>query len=200
MLMTMPAELYLLSDSYQMDYTSYSATIVNLSDSVPSSDFSDNFGILFNTWVGLGYCPECQALTNVEDLNSMNASVQERFLDTDAVLQYSIDQVYVIDVPWVVCFIVCTALLLLAGVASVIVESMTVAPDTLGYVSTVARNSRYLQVKPTSGAMTGPERARKLADTKVMMQDVKSKAGVGKIALGLKTEKAVKLRHDRLYR
>jgi hypothetical protein len=90
--------------------------------------------------------------------------------------------------------------LLLAGVISVVVESITVAPDTLGYVSTVARNSRYLHVKPTSGAMTGPERARKLADTEVMIQDVKANAGVGKIALGLKSDKAVRLQVDRLYR
>lgn len=78
--------------------------------------------------------------------------------------------------------------------------SITVAPDTFGYVSTVARNSRYLHVKPTSSAMTGAERARKLANTKVMMQDVKANADVGKIALGLKTDKAVQLQSNRMYK
>lgn len=48
--------------------------------------------------------------------------------------------------------------------------------------------------------MNGAERARKLANTKVMMQDVKANADVGKIALGLKSDKAVQLQANRLYR
>ncbi|KAH8666551.1 hypothetical protein BX600DRAFT_511478 [Xylariales sp. PMI_506] len=108
---------------------------------------------------------------------------------------------YVINRAWAGCYTACAELLLVAGIIAVLVESLTIAPDTLGYVSTVVRNSRYLHVKPTSGAMTGPERARRLGETKVMMQDVKADhPQVGKIALGLKTDQAVKLSLNRLYR
>lgn len=127
-------------------------------------------------------------------------AVKDLFIPVNATRQFSGRQVYLLSIPWTIAFLISTVLLLVAGIISVIVESITVAPDTLGYVSTVARNSRYLHVKPTSGAMTGAERARKLANTKVMMQDVKANADVGKIALGLKSEKAVQLQANRLYR
>jgi hypothetical protein len=103
-------------------------------------------------------------------------------------------------VGWYVLYIVCTAILLLAGIFSVVIESMTVAPDVLGYVSTVARNSKYLHLPATNSAMSGGERARKIGQVEVMIQDVKSKSGVGRIVLGMKHEKAERLRADRLYR
>ncbi|KAH8668960.1 hypothetical protein BX600DRAFT_461031 [Xylariales sp. PMI_506] len=79
---------------------------------------------------------------------------------------------------------------------------MTIAPDVLGYVSTVARNSRYLHLPKSklNSAMSGGERAKVLGSTKVMMQDVKAGADVGKIALGLKHENAQKLKPGRMYR
>lgn len=167
---------------------------------VKPTDFAVYFGNLFNTWVGIGYCPQCQPMITFSDYNSTEKTIQDLYKHVDAERVFSGEAIYSISIPWLVCFVICTVLLLLAGVISVAVESITVAPDTLGYVSTVARNSRYLHVKPTSGAMTGPERARKLADTEVMIQDVKANAGVGKIALGLKSDKAVRLQADRLYR
>jgi hypothetical protein len=91
--------------------------------------------------------------------------------------------------------------LLLVGIASIVVESTLVAPDTLGYVSTAVRNSRYLHLpKTTAGTMSGTRRARELGRYKVMMQDVKPDDPVGKIALGLKTDKAKKLEAGKLYR
>lgn len=178
---------------------------MNLSDSDPlyaisPTDFATRFGYLFNTWVGVGYCPECNSINDNSTLNSSTQDIQRRYITVNATRQYSGEQVYLVSVPWAIAFLVSTVLLLLAGIISVIVESVTVAPDTLGYVSTVARNSRYLHVKPTSSAMNGAERARKLANTKVMMQDVKANADVGKIALGLKSDKAVQLQANRLYR
>jgi hypothetical protein len=113
---------------------------------------------------------------------------------------YTAGEVYYISVGWVVGYFLCAGALLIAGTLSVIVESMTVAPDILGYVSTVARNSKYLQLPKTNSAMSGGERARVLGETKVMMQDVKAKADIGRIALGLKHEKAEPLKPGRLYR
>jgi hypothetical protein len=199
--MVTKAEFFLQANYYQTNISTYEAKGINLSDALTASEFADKFGLLFNTWIDIGYCPECQALVDQAAYNSSDDTLRARFVkldDTQA--SEGIHTVYMIKKPWAAFFMVCTGLLLFFGVAGVIVESRTVAPDTLGYVSTVARNSRYLHLKPTSGAMSGPERARKLADTKVMLQDVKAKAGVGKIALGLKSENAVKLRYDRLYR
>ncbi|KAH8646878.1 hypothetical protein BX600DRAFT_443848 [Xylariales sp. PMI_506] len=189
-----PSEIFSGNGYYDQDMTS-----LNMSTILPSK-FAWNYAQLFNTWVSVGYCPECQAITNLAQFSQSAAEIQGRYLKTTAQRTYSGALVYRLSVPWAACFLTCTVLLVVAGIAGVVVESVTVAPDTLGYVSTVVRNSRYLHAQPTSGAMTGAERARKLASTKVMMQDVKSQADVGKIALGLKTDKASRLRVDRLYR
>lgn len=172
---------------------------MDLASNTTSELFASNFGYLFNTWVGVGYCPQCSSITTLQKFNDSPPETQQLYVPVYAD-RSSGKQVFKLSWPWSIAFLVSTVLLLLAGIISVVIESITVAPDTLGYVSTVARNSRYLHVKPTSGAMTGAERARKLADTKVMMQDVKAHADVGKIALGLKSDKAVQLQANRLYR
>lgn len=172
---------------------------MDLASNITSDTFASEFGYLFNTWVGIGYCPQCSSITTWATFNSNPKDIQQLYIPVNAT-RYTDEEVFQLSLPWSIAFLVSTVMLLLAGIISVVIESITVAPDTLGYVSTVARNSRYLHVKPTSGAMTGAERARKLADTKVMMQDVKAHADVGKIALGLKSDKAVQLQANRLYR
>jgi hypothetical protein len=161
--------------------------------------FAERFGFLFNTIVRMGYCPECvnKFWTKYTD-NTTDWSNQYKDLVTR--LEYARDLKYVINIGWLVGFTMCSAFLLIAGTAGVIVESMTIAPDVLGYVSTVARNSRYLQLPKVSSAMSGGERAKTVGGVKVMMQDVKGNANVGKIALGLKHEKAKRLVPGRLYR
>jgi hypothetical protein len=181
-------------------YINYNMTQINLANSTNSLGFAQSLETLFNTWVGVGYCPECQSILYNAYLEGADQKVRDRYTFTTTERSVYGNPIFTISIPWIICFIICTILLLVAGIFSVIVESVTVAPDTLGYVSSVARNSRYLHVKPTSDAMTGPERARKLADTQVMMQDVKANAGVGKIALGLVSDKAVRLQANRMYR
>ncbi|KAH8671589.1 hypothetical protein BX600DRAFT_510254 [Xylariales sp. PMI_506] len=190
-------ELYLMS---YYSYVDYDAQYVNLTDASLNYEIGFWFAKLFNTWVGVGYCPKCLPLGSINNLTTLSTADMDRYTPLNATRRYTGNQVFQLSMPWVICFIVCTVLLLLAGIISVVVESMTVAPDTLGYVSSVVRNSRYLHVRATSGAMSGPERARKLATTKVMMQDVKASADVGKIALGMKMDNAVRLQADRLYR
>lgn len=160
-------------------------------------EFAGRMSYLFNTFIDLSNSVNYLQYFIAEDIKPEDAG---QFVMINATHLYTDDEVYFIDVTWVVLYFVCAALLLLAGLGGVIVESMTVAPDILGYVSTVARNSKYLQLPKTNSAMSGGERARVLGGTKVMMQDVKAQADVGRIALGLKHEKANRLRPDRLYR
>lgn len=163
-------------------------------------DLEIRFGYLFNTFLGLGFCPECVNIAGAYSLETQTQEVKDLYKPIPAQVRYANDLVYVINGPWLAGFTVCAAILFLAGLAGVVVESMTVAPDVLGYVSTVARNSRYLQLPKTSSAMSGGERAKTVGGVKVMMQDVKGKANVGKIALGLKHENAQRLVAGRLYR
>ncbi|KAB5563194.1 hypothetical protein GE09DRAFT_773371 [Coniochaeta sp. 2T2.1] len=192
------SEIY-LSTGERIAGDTYSSEGLTLSLNVREEDFATRFGFLFNTLLGMGYCPEC--VNKYVSATLPNDTDWVKLYETlPASLQYARDLKYRISPGWLAAFTVCAAILFLAGLAAVVVESMTVAPDVLGYVSTVARNSRYLQLPKTSSAMSGGERAKTVGGVKVMMQDVKGNANVGKIALGLKHEKAQRLVPGRLYR
>ncbi len=174
---------------------------LNQTNLVNPSIFQDTFGFVFNTWVRIGYCPGC-IIESTNDTNTFKTLLKEGFYTpVSAQHQYSDDLRYQTDKVWVGILFACTISLFLVGLASILIESRLVAPDTLGYVSTTVRNSRYLTLpKSTTGAMSGSERARRLGTLEVMVQDVKAQAEVGKIALGLKTESAERLKAGRLYR
>ena len=98
---------------------------------------------------------------------------------------------------------VSVSLLLIIGVASVALETLLVAPDILGYVSTLARNSKYLRlpgIKAGPLGMNGAERARRIGGVRVMVQDARPDKEVGRVVLGLEREGAEPLKAGRLYR
>lgn len=183
---------------YQVGGDSFKSAGLNMSTLDPRG-LAGSFGYLFNTFLGIGYCPECVEVMQPLIAES-RVEVKDLYKTVEASVTFANDLVYVINIPWLVGFAVCASILVVGGMVGVVVESMTVAPDILGYVSTVARNSRYLQLPKTSSAMSGGERAKTVGGVKVMMQDVKGTANVGKIALGMKHENAQRLLPGRLYR
>jgi hypothetical protein len=94
----------------------------------------------------------------------------------------------------------CAVMLLLIGIAGVLLESRTIAPDILGFASSVARHSKYVKLPKVDGTMSGAERARRMGDTRVMMQDVRAESEVGRIVLGTVSEGAMRLRKGRMYK
>ncbi|KAH8902051.1 hypothetical protein BR93DRAFT_362954 [Coniochaeta sp. PMI_546] len=191
---TTPNEIYLGLYSQEDKFDKFH---FNLSSLTTPQEFGRRISYLFNTWMDLGNSVQYLTYTKQSDIQQ---GQEDQFISVNATHVYTAGQVFFISPGWVIGYFLCAGLLLIAGTLSVIVESMTVAPDILGYVSTVARNSKYLQLPKTNSAMNGGERARVLGETKVMMQDVKAKADVGRIALGLKHEKAEPLKPGRLYR
>lgn len=119
----------------------------------------------------------------------------------DAVHTYQDDvspELWGINWEFIAIFEFCALILLLLGLAGIVLESRTIAPDVLGWVSNLSRQSRYVKlpkVEGEDGVMSGAERARKLADTKVMMQEVR-----GRIVLGSVTEGAARLEKGKVYR
>jgi hypothetical protein len=165
------------------------------------SDFAFFYGYLFNTWLYLGFCPTCYwALSNyVNDVTTFPDGTFVNSTNSFTWIWYSA-QAYDNNKAWLAVYLVCCILLMIAGISAVMIESMTVAPDILGYASNVARNNRYLHLPPTTSDMKGSQRIQVIGDTEVMMQDVKANAQVGKIALGNKHEKAHRLVPGRAYR
>ena len=107
---------------------------------------------------------------------------------------------YGINWTFLALYIACAAVLLIIGIIGVLFESWTIAPDILGFASSVARHSKYVRLPKVDGTMSGGERARIMGDSRVMMQDVKPDAPVGKIVLGSVTEGAHRLTRERSYK
>jgi len=182
-------------------------------------NFEHLFGMLFNTFIHLAHCVECVTISSLELINPVLAG-QEIQVNPDQPSRItslyrpppSVDEkakhsvtlpgfVFKLDWRWVSVLLVSVIFLLIIGIASIILESFLIAPDVLGYASSLARNNRYLHLpKTAANPMSGPERARTLGGVSVMIQDVKPDKTVGKIALGLHHDRAEKLKPGRLYR
>lgn len=108
--------------------------------------------------------------------------------------------VYTTSSAWLAVQLICSILLLVAGVASIIWDVQSISPDVLGFASGIARRSKYVDPPKNDTAATGPERARLLGQVLVMMQDVKPDAPVGRVALGTARAKVERLQPGRMYR
>ncbi|KAK1829561.1 hypothetical protein QBC39DRAFT_413233 [Podospora conica] len=194
---------------------------------ITPEDFAARFGDMFNTFITLTHCIECidlnptlasvrpDLLPTDSDYYGIPSSDPPRVVELyqapeidDTGAKGPAQQVYtpegmifVIDWRWVTVLVVSAAALLIIGVVSIILESFLIAPDVLGYASSLVRNSRYLHLPKTAAKpMSGPEKARTIGSVSVMIQDVKPDKAVGKIALGLHHDRAEKLKPGRLYR
>jgi hypothetical protein len=188
-------------DSYLYDPTNVSSLFNNPSGmtilNISNSDFTARLSLLINTYWQLGYGPTVQdgGLDHTTANSYYTYTVQNSTADVTAS-----NPVYAVSWGWIAVLFICSGILLLAGVASMIMDSRTIVPDILGFASSLARKSRYVDLPKVNSSMSGAERARLLGDHRVMMQDVKPEAPVGRVALGSAHATAKRLEKGRLYR
>jgi hypothetical protein len=172
---------------------------MNLTD-VNLSSFTANLAFLMNTFWTIGFAP-----TNLTDdlMNNASASFNPGLnakLSVVSATKLDDQEIFNTQWGWFAALMVCSVFLLLAGIFSIWWDARTVSPDVLGFASSVVRKSKYVQLPPVDNAASGAERARALGDVRVMMQDVKPQAPVGKIALGTAHPNAQRLQPGRNYR
>jgi hypothetical protein len=176
------------------DAQSFTTALSYLMNTFYSTGFTDDFqagSISPNENITLGNGTDGSTYT-VYLTNHANGTHHYRSLDAPVV--------YKIHCLFIVIFEFCAVTLLLIGIAGVLLESRTISPDILGFASNLARHSKYVKLPKTDSTMSGGECARALGNVKVMMQDMKPNAEVGKIVLGTVHESAQRLRPGRLYR
>jgi hypothetical protein len=164
---------------------------------VSTADFSQRLGLLVNTYWQLGFGP------TVQDSGLNHETATSMYIYTVHEVPAKVDStktVYAISWGWIAALFVCSGILLIASVASMIMDSRTIVPDMLGFASSLARKSKYVDLPKVNSSMSGAERARLLGDHRVMMQDVKPEAPVGRVALGSAHAKAKRLEKGRPYR
>ncbi|KAE9368028.1 hypothetical protein N431DRAFT_445092 [Stipitochalara longipes BDJ] len=176
---------------------------------VHADAFTKDLAYLVNTFYSTGFTHDFSAGSidaneTVPILNTTSGKLYPAYLMASALtIQNSTSDVYPtiygIHRPWLWVYICCAMVLLLIGILGIFVESITIAPDILGFASSVARHSRYVKLPKVDGTMSGAERARLMGDSMVMMQDVKPDAPVGKIVLGTVNPGAHRLTKERSY-
>ena len=92
--------------------------------------------------------------------------------------------VYIANKWHAVVLLLITLFLQLAGLATMLLTAVIRAPNVLGFVSSLTRDSPYLApiVPPGGSMLDGAERARVLGDVRVRLVDVKPEEPVGRIA------------------
>jgi hypothetical protein len=179
---------------------------------VDPADFTKRISYLMNTFYSTGFTHDFAGGT-IKPNESIklfwpNGTEHDANLTSPAdgihhyidIYDYSTPFIYVINWRWLSVFAICSGVLLLVGTAGVLLEMRTVRSDILGFASSLARHSKYVKLPPSDGTMSGAERARILGDTRVIMQDARPSAEIGKIVLGTDSEGVQRLRHGRQYR
>lgn len=203
-------ELY-LRDPYNV--TTPPGSVDNQYCDIPSvgqDEFTKRLAYLLNTFYSTGFTTDYEfgeltpnqtvQLYEADGVTMRNASLTSMTEGTTKFQDPHKPEEHVVDWVFLAIFLFCGVALLAIGVTGVLLELRTISPDILGFASSVARHSKYVKLPPTDGTMSGAEKARLLGDARVMMQDVRPNAEVGKIVLGTASNGAERLKPGRLYR
>ena len=102
-------------------------------------------------------------------------------------------EVYRCHWPWLIIFVVATAVMSGATIISIVLEGRLCGPDVLGYVSSLIRNTPYVHGGFVRSNLSGIERSRALFSLKLRLLDIKSNSNVGLIAITNHTYKGESL-------
>jgi hypothetical protein len=149
--------------------------------------FSQSLSYIINSFYSTGFTHDFSVGTITQndyvDVSSGPDNSTQRIVLTSVAndarhLYQSETSPYLFSIDWLFMsiFEFCSLALLLIGIAGVLLESRTIAPDILGFASSVARHSKYVKLPHVDGTMSGGERAKRLGDVRVMMQDLKPDA------------------------
>ncbi len=178
---------------------------VNLSE-VPPSTFSDRLGSVINTWYQMSlvgddtiyFCDNPDPTTNPvpygydfaqlpADVNISKVVVDELcklfcLHSTQATLTHLLE-VYTYSKLSLGLLFLCSGVLLATGVASSVLRRRTLAPDMLGYMTSMTYNNRYLALPYSArGELDAMRRVRMLRDLRVSLSNVCGDEKVGRLA------------------
>lgn len=148
----------------------------NLWCTLPTDLFADRISLLLNTFLDASIGP--QTIIGVE------LTDKSKLLNTTTVMSIPLPAQYALDPLWMTIYFLSTAVMLLAAVASLLLRCFISAPQILGLVGSLARDSSYFSNTTPGWTSTesGEEISKRLRDVKVGVLDVKSDKDVGRIA------------------
>ncbi|MCJ1268956.1 hypothetical protein MMC22_008844 [Lobaria immixta] len=175
----------------------------NLSQ-LPLPTLSRNLEVLYNTYWQSTY--EARYLFgNLSTDMSLYDNISGAIFG-EPVIDFNISQViitrsdgkkYACNMTFAALLMFISCLLFLAGMTSLVLLSMTLAPDILGYVSSYTRDNPFAALDQAS-YLDGLERARAMREMRVTLGDVNIGCETGHVAFAV-TAGVQRLRKDRVY-
>jgi len=135
---------------------------------LPLDEFEARLGAVLNTILQTSQ-GSLAALLNGDSLSSTPGGVTTSTITTQTTIQ---TLEFTVNWPWLSILLLATTVMLLSAIISAILHQMTLVRDYLGFVSSLARESRYATI-PIGGAnLDGLERSKLLSKMKIKLGDV----------------------------
>lgn len=111
-------------------------------------------------------------------------------------------QVYLCYFPWLGVFLFSTMVMFAGAITGVVFSRMTLVPDYLGFVSSLAKESPWIRMPDIGVNMDGMDKARLVKEVKVRLGDVsqihEGHSDIGRLAFA-RLEETTKVQKDKLY-
>ncbi len=142
---------------------------------IAKSDLEVRLGQVLNTYNLATLAPFDMA----ESLGSGNASA----ISVDG--QHTVwKRIYQVNWTYLAAYLATWVVFFAAGVGGIVFKSLVIAPDVLGYVSSLTRDNPYVRVPEGGSTLDGMKRAKLLRGLRLTMKDVGGKtAEVGHVAI-----------------
>ncbi|KAL3293807.1 hypothetical protein RB213_015879 [Colletotrichum asianum] len=159
---------------------------------VPMDVFADRFSLLLNTFLDSTVDPVTVMGSELFDTGGM--------LKTPSNMTFPLPAMYVLDSTWMGIYFFSTILMFAVAITGLIFRFHIAAPQVLGYVGSLARDSPYFAHlrADANGTESGEELSRRLGRIRVGVFDVRPKDEVGKIAFA-PVETGRRIRRQRWY-
>ena len=178
-----PVDQYMLgSDApFSLGYNSYAPDFSKIS----GVDFGKRLTTFFNTVWQANLAPFSIALGSAANFSAEEntpgwfpaATATARNVQTVEKATYAANRTHAIIL------IVITILLQICAIVGLALKELTLAPDILGYVSTMTRDNIHTAVPNGGNTMDGVERARYLSNLRVQLVDARPGDDVGHVVL-----------------
>ncbi|OAX81121.1 hypothetical protein ACJ72_04542 [Emergomyces africanus] len=120
---------------------------------------------------------------------------KRRVMGTVTSLEYHL---YATNPAWLTVFLITSAIMLFAAIASSLLAFFTHIPDVLGYASSLTRDSVHFSHSAEGSVLDGLVRSRRLKDKRVRLGDVQSTERVGLLAFS-EMDSAARAEKQKLY-
>lgn len=91
--------------------------------------------------------------------------------------------IYKANATWVAILVICSCILLLLGIFSLVISLMTTVPDIFDYVSSFTRDNPFVNAPKGGSSIDGAQRARLLRKLPIQLGDTDPAGEVGYIAI-----------------